>query len=307
MTCSGPLVALARGAVLARCATGELQFEIRAVGGTKGLGAVAREALAAGQRVLCEAPLLVVPSSGGAAPQTEADIKELLRRRSPPERESFWTLGDAHAAVGCASSAEGIVKTNGLPIDGDVGIFPHASRFNHSCRPNAHNSWHEDVSKEVIHVIRDVAAGEELCITYLGENLYAPRAARQAQLLERFNFRCGCAACSLEDAEVEASDQRRLRLRRLHDALTAEDGGSRAGASQGNAVKEMARLIDEELGSHPGLKCRAFSLGFEHAAQEGEIDEALYMVQAALANMELAEGPRSPRSLLLRGCVDMCS
>lgn len=40
--------------------------------------------------------------------------------------------------------------------------------------------------------------GDELVVSYLGREEFAPAAARQAVLQERYGFRCACPRCSLE-------------------------------------------------------------------------------------------------------------
>lgn len=42
--------------------------------------------------------------------------------------------------------------------------------------------------------------GDELTISYLGREEFAPAAARQAVLHERWGFTCGCERCAVEAA-----------------------------------------------------------------------------------------------------------
>ncbi len=45
---------------------------------------------------------------------------------------------------------------------------------------------------------QDVAAGEQLTISYLGRGLTSPLAQRQAELEEVYGFQCGCSRCVME-------------------------------------------------------------------------------------------------------------
>ena len=72
-------------------------------------------------------------------------------------------------------------------------VWPAASYFNHSCRPNVDKrrvgrSW-------VFCTARDVRAGEELNITYLGGEEDMPREARRARLEAHWHFFCLCERC----------------------------------------------------------------------------------------------------------------
>lgn len=46
------------------------------------------------------------------------------------------------------------------------GVFALASRINHHCDSNAHNSWNEDTERYTVHASRDIKAGEEITINY---------------------------------------------------------------------------------------------------------------------------------------------
>ncbi|KAH8646737.1 hypothetical protein BX600DRAFT_476855 [Xylariales sp. PMI_506] len=75
------------------------------------------------------------------------------------------------------------------------GLWPSASYFNHSCQPNVGKqrigrSW-------VFTASRDIASGEELCITYLGGDEKAlDRPSRMEKLKQTWGFDCGCERCS---------------------------------------------------------------------------------------------------------------
>ena len=64
--------------------------------------------------------------------------------------------------------------------------------------------------------VRDIAAGEELTITYVDAML--PRAERQARLHD-WGFNCTCAHCAAGDADGAESDARLRRIAELEKKL----------------------------------------------------------------------------------------
>ncbi|KAF2479581.1 hypothetical protein BDY17DRAFT_304226 [Neohortaea acidophila] len=86
--------------------------------------------------------------------------------------------------------------------DGDeylgYGVYPSASYFNHSCSPN--------ISKQRVGAMwefraaRDIAVGEQCCITYLGgDEKHLTVLARRARLESIWGFECACPRCLEED------------------------------------------------------------------------------------------------------------
>ena len=76
---------------------------------------------------------------------------------------------------------------------GDLLIAP--ADANHSCNPNCFVAFYGNEVQ--FRVIREIAKGEELTITYT--DLYLPREVRQNKLLSSHCFQCGCSRC-LDDA-----------------------------------------------------------------------------------------------------------
>lgn len=77
-------------------------------------------------------------------------------------------------------------------------MYPRASFFNHSCDPTCERLVGDDMSI-MLKMVRDVAVGEEVTISYIDEN--RPRSARRENLLSSYHFHCACARC---EAEAEA-------------------------------------------------------------------------------------------------------
>ena len=175
-------------------------FAVRAIPG-KDVGVVAARDLRRGERILKERPAMT-------ARTTEDHAASALDASDAPD---FWDLHDCHA-VGETKTVLGICRTNCFelrdPATGDTrsGMFLLGSRFNHDCSPNVHRTWLPDEGVEVYHALRDVPEGAELCGEYIP--LYYSTAKRR-EMLRKYDFVCGCAACASGrgDAEREAFER----------------------------------------------------------------------------------------------------
>jgi SET and MYND domain-containing protein len=82
------------------------------------------------------------------------------------------------------------------------GCWPSASYFNHSCGPNVEKA--REGREWVFRAGRDIAAGEELNITYLsGEERRDSREKRMQTLKRNWGFDCGCHRCREEGGKEE--------------------------------------------------------------------------------------------------------
>jgi hypothetical protein len=50
---------------------------------------------------------------------------------------------------------------------------------------------------QVVRAAREIPAATELTLSYLGPQLFAPSAERQAELKQQWGFDCACARCAL--------------------------------------------------------------------------------------------------------------
>lgn len=81
-------------------------------------------------------------------------------------------------------------------------LYGTQSKINHSCRPNAQPTFPYSDHTMVLEALRDIAAGEEIHISYLDEcALQQSRHSRQRDLRENYLFQCQCEKC------VEQRDQ----------------------------------------------------------------------------------------------------
>ncbi|KAB8356404.1 hypothetical protein FH972_023987 [Carpinus fangiana] len=186
----------------------------------KGKGACARRAVPRGTLILSEAPLFTVPRLTTRPDDIKKIVISAVQKLDKDSQRSFFALSNNYSNLSCF---EGIVKTNAMPLGKDGqqgGLFPLASRFNHSCAANAAYWWNPTVEREAIFAVKDISEGEEITVSYLTEDAWAlPCAARRAHLQRLFNFDCVCIACRLSPTETSASDARREKISHMQDAV----------------------------------------------------------------------------------------
>ena len=116
----------------------------------------------------------------------------LFMRKARESDSSF--LREFHAAV----KAKGFDPTDFRSSTKGQAIYPIGCLFNHSCRPNLEVQYDEEINNEtlVAYCKAPIAVGDELCISYIDEEM--DFRGRQQQLEEHYLFRCGCPACAEE-------------------------------------------------------------------------------------------------------------
>ena len=179
----------------------------------RGLGCIALSDIAIGTRVLAEPPLTV---EGPGLPTIESAVEAL----NPADRMHFFALAQEVRLYGETKSIAGIIGTNGIPfeVDGEDfgGIFPRASRFNHSCDANAIYLYNTALGLLTVHAAKTISAGDEITFNYLPpftESLplggaISARGLRQQRLRSAFGFECSCAWCSLTGEDLARSEER---------------------------------------------------------------------------------------------------
>ena len=95
----------------------------------------------------------------------------------------------------------------------ELGVFPRATRLNHSCDPNLVREQAPPADGAPrfalrFTALRDIAAGEELCFSYVPVTL--ARAPRRDLLRRHFGFDCACARCREGDDAADAARGRAL-------------------------------------------------------------------------------------------------
>ncbi|CAM9330294.1 unnamed protein product [Chrysoparadoxa australica] len=154
------------------------------------------------------------------------------------------------------------IRYNSYPVDTTGGVmvpqavlslFPEAAMLNHSCQPNV--ATHSAVCNSgggsgikiclVVRSCSPLAAGEELCMSYL-QDLVKSRVERQQILKQAFHFDCQCVRCQKEKgAEELPSDGAGSTLL----AELAETGGAAATLSKALAwLHAVMKLHSQDQG-----------------------------------------------------------
>ena len=209
----------------------------------EGKGAFASRDIQRGDLILSERPIFRLPPACPAILLMAA-----VRNLSPVHLDHFLSLPNSHTDCSCfPDRIFGIVGTNGFSIaDDDSGICLKASRFNHSCNPNARYSFNSATGQLRIYALGSIPRGEEIFVAYISSRgLYgSPRRSRQATLRARYHFTCACSVCSLPEAESKMSDGRRVKLTELWDIIpsfTPLQGDQRL-----NVIVKAIHLLKEE-------------------------------------------------------------
>ncbi|KAH8673929.1 hypothetical protein BX600DRAFT_547574 [Xylariales sp. PMI_506] len=149
----------------------------------------------------------------------------------PKHRSLFMNLSTHDEVDGIEERVDKIILTNSFDIaDTDVlpeelqqdnnfyTVFPDISRLNHDCRPNADYYFDPESMTQHIHVVRPIAAGEEITISYI--NTYQTREERLARLDLSWHFSCSCSLCTLDDHQAAASDARLRQITEIRSQLS---------------------------------------------------------------------------------------
>ena len=219
-----------------------------------GKGAFASRDIRRGDLILSEKRIFDIPTNL-PQPRIQMYIEAAVQNLSPADLDGYLSLHNSHSECSCSlGPLLGIFNTNGFAVSDDEspgGIFLRASRFNHSCSPNAKFSFNSKTGMVQFYALGTIPCGEEIFITYidretLGRRLYVcPRQTRQATLRTRYHFTCACPACSLSEAESKISDARRQKLNELVEFISHSNPFMQ-GVQLLNVVVEAIRLQQEE-------------------------------------------------------------
>lgn len=257
----------------------------------KGAGLIATTAIARGTRILLESPLIKVPFRSHDTSQHRTEIKDAISALSQDQRTQFFALHNSHKKYG---EIEGRFRTNGFPLGGskltEVGIFCDWSRLNHSCIPNAHFNWNDNLKQLTVHALRDIAEDEEITISYLDTHKHY--LARTVQLLKDFGFICYCSLCSLPSADRQASDERCNEIQEIRTSLFDWET-SFTPLQALDAAYRLLKLLGSEgvTGKHTR---EAICFAFEMALLVGDDEKAKGFASQAAESIKMIEGADSP-------------
>lgn len=166
------------------------------------------------------------------------------------EKERQRICEQHEARTGTTASLISIFQTNCMECGKGAAVFPHAARFNHACNPNACFTWNGAIGKETIHVMNDIATGEEITLSYC--DMTHDKTLR-AWELKHYGFVCDCRSCVGDEDEGSFASQSALRRFRLQDleretrylrGRRLEEGTKEKGFVE--KLVEMAKLHMEE-------------------------------------------------------------
>ena len=153
--------------------------------------------------------------------ESELDDKGYLKNechKSDDEIDHLWQLHDQYTHRYSDKSKKrlwGIISSNifsNHEKDYQKRLYLATSRFNHSCSPNL--GYDFDDWRIRIYSLRNIKAGEVLCISYSDVIYFFPREKRRNYLLGALGFKCACSRCS-DDYDSTVSDESRRRLKRI--------------------------------------------------------------------------------------------
>ena len=190
-----------------------------------GKGAFATRDIQRGDLILSEKPIFSIPNSTFQLFK-HISIEAAVRKLSPTHLDKYLSLHNSHEKCSCSlRPLPGIFSTNSFGVSDSAGICLRASRFNHSCSPNAKFTFNSNAGELRIYALGTIPRGEEIFVGYINEDLLGRRPygslrqPRQATLRTRYHFICECSVCSLPEAESMMSDARRQRLQAIWESL----------------------------------------------------------------------------------------
>ena len=216
-----------------------------------GKGAFATRNIQRGDLILSEKPIFTIPNNT-PEPRKHNFIESAVRNLSPTHLDMYLSLQNSHEKCPCVlRPLPGIFETNAYGVSDSEGpsggICLRASRFNHSCSPNARFSFNSNTGDLRIYALGTIPRGEEIFIGYISEHLLGRRPykslrqSRQDTLRARYHFTCECSVCSLFEAESNISDARRQRLYVIWESLSGIQG-----VPYLNVIVEAIHLLQEE-------------------------------------------------------------
>ncbi|KAI8946620.1 hypothetical protein F4801DRAFT_583211 [Xylaria longipes] len=204
-----------------------------------GVGSCTTAPAAPGSLLLADPILLCIPPFTNLRPW-ELQVLDEYEKLSDDAKEQYLKLKEDPAALSYASKTiiainhgirhesheqlltkfkvMGIFLTNKRTIiSGDnrrmEAVFLRFSRINHSCTPNACETYCPESRKLYVHAMTDLQKGEEVRVAY--RNITAPYAFRTRVL----PFLCFCSTC-ITLSNRQASDIRRLEILRMMPDLS---------------------------------------------------------------------------------------
>ena len=243
----------------------------------KGLGMFATTDIQKGTRILTEKPFFTLatsPELSWSDPYAPNDISEAFDRLTNRKRLKYMQL-HCPKRKDC-SVLVSIYEANCYEMGQGDCICYEASRINHSCVPNSHYSWNDNIRRLTVHAVKDIHEGEEITVSYCSG--FRTLEGRRRKL-KPYVFTCLCPACQ-EDTEFgRLSRIRRREMVDLRQEIADYQNNSRAARAkyfhgdEQSAILKMLRVIDEEGLVHE--KSMAYRDAVDWALEKGYREAAL--------------------------------
>ncbi|KAL9595905.1 MAG: hypothetical protein Q9179_004801 [Wetmoreana sp. 5 TL-2023] len=194
-------------------------------------------------------PILVEPVLFSViAPSDEAKVRQALGRLPQHQRDEFRQLSGPPRTQNPTDLQS--FQTNSISNDPTgtrverEGIFPQASRFNHSCVPNAYFAWGNGARSVTIYALDEISPGQEIFISYIHWSGTWTWARRRGEL-SYWGFNCDCRICQADRAR---SEERRRAMRQLQINI---DGTVNRYDKQYLYYKSLLEYYDQEGLTYP--------------------------------------------------------
>ncbi|KAI1814440.1 hypothetical protein GGS20DRAFT_412994 [Poronia punctata] len=186
----------------------------------------------------------------------------------------------------------GIYNTNRVQMGVEgrygIGVFPLYSHLNHSCVPNAYNSYNPNIRRLTIHSTRDIRLGEQIFTSYIN-SFCRTRQQRQSMLIH-WGFVCSCLACT--DPSIEPLRKRMFQLDQSLAVWNSPLMNGIARSSARSALQDAMELVG--LLNKQGLEGMELSRTYRDCSKAslelGRMDAALDYAYKELENEECIMG-----------------
>ncbi|WQF90530.1 Putative SET domain-containing protein [Colletotrichum destructivum] len=258
-------------------------FRTRA-SGSKGRGIFATKHIPAGSLITQEPPIIFLDRNWMVDISSEEDRSAVLalavEKLPASTRQTVHELyaGPYEEALkqrlwtnGYGVSGGPTLNWPGLESESDLGMIAvHAniSKINHSCRSNAASQWDWDMLAHRLYAVRDIAADEEITISYI--NPIQTLQARQEYAKSVLGFVCACSQCKAPRKFNDLSDDRINEILLLEDHLENRE----IAPAEPTAMAELLVSLYKQEGLDSYI-CKAYAIaarewngaGYEYQAR----------------------------------------
>lgn len=214
----------------------------------KGFGVFALKDIPVGTLILSERPLVKLNDDGSRIDPLDTLVNAL----DPALKRAYRALhGFRPLHRNTETLNRRIMYSNGFAIEKTTtAVFKVASRFNHSCVPNAEFAWDCDKGRMEYFTAFKLLEGEEITIDY---------GHKKGFLKKYYGFECDCGACTewgsvssssaASEQVVKGEETPRISLVLLNGATTQEVkvDGKENGVGTGEHQKENGKLAGQDV------------------------------------------------------------